>query len=86
MTQRRLQVLTFFDGVNQSAPPRWDRRLEKQVLAHKSGEAAVSVQGMTMDMGGIKKPLLPPQCTAGSGMLRQGALCSPLNFFTKSQR
>lgn len=37
-------------------------------------------------MGDIKKPLLPPQCMADSGTLRQGALCSPLNFFTKSQR
>lgn len=64
----------------------WDGRLKMQGLARESGEATVSTQGKAVCMGDIRKPLLPPRCTAGTSMVRQSALCSPLNFFTKSQR
>lgn len=76
------KVLLFIDG----ALLQWHRRLKMQGVARESGEATVSTQGKAVCMGGIRKPLLPPQCTAGSSMVRQGALCSPLNFFIKSQR
>lgn len=56
-----------------------------QGVAHESGEARVPTQGKAVGMGDIRKPLLL-LCTAGSNTLRQGALCSPRNFFTKSQR
>lgn len=75
------KVPMFIDG----ALLQWDRRLETQGLAHESGEATVCTQGKAVCMGDMKKPLLPPRCTVGSSTLRQGALCSPLNFFTKSQ-
>lgn len=65
------KVLLFIDG----ALLQWDRRLEMQGLAHESGEATVSTQGKAVYIGDIKKPLLPPRCTAGSGTLRQDALC-----------
>lgn len=63
----------------------WHRRLKMRGVAHESGEATVSTQGKAVCMGGIRKPLLPPLCTAGSSTVRQGALCSLRNFI-KSQR
>lgn len=63
------KILLFIDG----AVLQWEERLKNKGLAHESGEATVSAQGKAVCMGDIRKPFLPPQCTAGSNMLITGS-------------